>query len=86
MQGIGWVWYHPDAITNVLSLSQVKEKYPVIFDSRKDNTFHVLIDEMRSVDFEENKDGLYVYDLNKTNKNIINFKNYNFIQTVEENA
>ena len=86
LQGIGWVWYHTDAITNVLSLLQVKQKYPIIYNSRKDNIFHVIVDEMRSIDFQQNEDGLYIYHLNKSNKNIINFKDFNFIQTVKENA
>ena len=81
MNRIGWVWYHPSAITNVLSLSKVKELYPVIYDSRKDNTFHVLLDNMTSVEFIQNKKGLYVYDSNK--KKIPRF---NLLQTVRENA
>ena len=65
LNGIGWVWYHPSVITNVLSLSKVKELYPVIYDSRKDNTFYILLDNMTSVEFIQNKEGLYIYNLNK---------------------
>ena len=27
LKGIGWVWYHPNTITNVLSLAKVKEHH-----------------------------------------------------------
>jgi len=37
----GDVWYHPDAITNILSLSNVKRKYIVTYDSSKENSFLV---------------------------------------------
>ena len=81
LKSIGWVWYHPNAITNVLSLAKVKEHYPVIFDSRKDNVFHVLTDNMSSIDFQQNKEGLYIYDLSKRIQ-----PNFTFIQSVKENA
>ena len=35
------VWVSPDGITNVLSLSKVKDMYTVIYDSRAGNTFIV---------------------------------------------
>lgn len=41
MAGYGWVWYFPLGIANILSLSHVKDKYRVTFDSATDNCFHV---------------------------------------------
>ena len=41
LPGYGTVWYHPDGIANILSLSKVKEKYRVTFDSDKNNQFIV---------------------------------------------
>ena len=41
LSGYGWVWYFPDGIANILSLSRVKDKYRVTFDSAMDNCFHV---------------------------------------------
>ena len=41
LSGYGWVWYFPDGIANILSLSRVKDKYRVTFDSATDNCFHV---------------------------------------------
>ena len=37
----GTVWYHPNGIANILSLSKVKEKYRVTFDSDINNQFIV---------------------------------------------
>ena len=41
LSGYGNVWYFPDGIANILSLSQVKEKFRVTYDSLADNAFHV---------------------------------------------
>ena len=41
MKDYGEVWYHPDAITNILSLSNVAKKYPVSFHSETENQFVV---------------------------------------------
>ena len=37
LPGYGTVWYHPNRIANILSLSKVKEKYRVTFDSDINN-------------------------------------------------
>ena len=41
LSGYGEVWYFAEGIANILSLSRVKEKFRVTFDSAADNTFHV---------------------------------------------
>ena len=41
LSGYGWVWYFAESIANILSLSRVKEKYWVTYDSAADNSFHV---------------------------------------------
>jgi hypothetical protein len=41
LSGYGWVWFFPNGIANILSLSRVKEKFRVTFDSASDNCFHV---------------------------------------------
>ena len=41
LSGYGWVWYFPEGIANILSLSRVKDKFRVTFDSAADNCFHV---------------------------------------------
>jgi hypothetical protein len=35
------VWYSKDIIVNIISISRVKERYPVIYDSRNGNQFFV---------------------------------------------
>ena len=41
LSGYGPVWYLPNGIANILSLSHVKEKFRVTYDSALDNTFYV---------------------------------------------
>jgi len=41
LPGYGEVWFHPEGIANILSLSKVKEKYRVTFDSKNGNRFMV---------------------------------------------
>ena len=76
LKGHGWVWYHPDAITNILSLKNVKRKYRVTFDSEKDDCF-VVHKPDRQILFREHPSGLYVHDI--TDREVI------FLQTVEGN-
>ena len=56
------VWYHPDAITNILSLSNVKRKYRVTYDSSKENSFLVHTKD-KIVIFPESDSGLYAHDM-----------------------
>ena len=39
----GWVWFNSQAITNILSLSNVAKKHRVTFDLHGDNIFHVHV-------------------------------------------
>ena len=41
MPGYGTVWFDPNGIANILSLSNIKRKYRVTFDSGTDDVFHV---------------------------------------------
>ncbi len=41
VKGIGWVWYHPNAITNILSLGLIENKYRITYDSNKKSKFIV---------------------------------------------
>ena len=41
ISGYSWVWYFPGDLANILSLSHVKEKYRVTFNSALDTCFHV---------------------------------------------
>ena len=39
LDGYGLVWYHPKAITNILSLSNVTNRIPISYDSRNGEVF-----------------------------------------------
>ena len=41
LQDYGKVWYHPKAITNILSLKNICKRYYITFDSRNKSQFMV---------------------------------------------
>jgi len=41
LPGYGGMWFHPEGIANILSLSRVNENYRVTFDSKNGNKFVV---------------------------------------------
>ena len=62
----GTVWYHPDGIANILSLSKVKEKYRVTFDSGINNQFIVHRADGTQRVFQQSSRGLYFLDTSLT--------------------
>ena len=60
--GYGTVWYHPDRIANILSLSKVKDKYQVTFDSDINNQFIVHCTDGTQQIFQQSSRGLYFLD------------------------
>ena len=62
LPGYGTVWYHPNGIANILSLSKVKEKYRVTFDSDKNNQFIVHQTDGTQQVFQQSPRGLYFLD------------------------
>ena len=62
LSGYGWVWYYPEGIANILSLSRVRERYRVTFDSAMDNCFHVHKDNGKILRFQEASRRLYYFD------------------------
>ena len=62
LNGYGWVWYYPQGIANILSLSRVKEKYRVTFDSALDNRFNVHKENGKILHFKEASRRLYYFD------------------------
>jgi len=62
LTGYGWVWYYPDGIANILSLSRVKDRYRVTFDSATDNCFRVHKDNGKTLKFLEATRRLYYFD------------------------
>ena len=72
----GKVWYDPRAITNILSLFNVKKKHRVVYDSAKDDKFKVYL-KGRVLEFIPSQNGLYYYDNSKND--------FCMLDTVEEN-
>ena len=61
LKNYGDVWFDPNRIANILSLRNVKNKYPVTYNSTTDNTFIVHTPE-KEVHFKQSKQGLYYHD------------------------
>ena len=70
------VWYHENAIANILSLSNVKRKYRVTYDSAKENVF-IVHKPKELIIFQESPNGLYYH--NTIDRNVV------LLNTVEEN-
>jgi hypothetical protein len=63
--GFGEVWYDPNAITNILSLSSVQKRYRVSYDSGQENTFKVHLDNGEIMQFKESPSGLHYFDTDR---------------------
>ena len=64
LEGYGTVWYNPNGIANILSLSRVQEKYRVTFDSNVDGSFFIHKPDGTHRIFSKSKSGLYYLDTN----------------------
>jgi hypothetical protein len=62
LPGYGTVWYHKKGIANILSLSCVKKKHRVTFDSNNGNKFIIHHEDGRETVFTESQQGLYYMD------------------------
>jgi len=80
LSGYGWVWYYPDGIANILSLSRAKDRYRVTFDSATDNCFRVHKDNGKILKFREAMRRLYYFDT--ADREV---EESMFITTVEDN-
>lgn len=58
------IWFDPNGIANILSLSNVKKVYRVSFDSCKGNIF-TIHKESGNIIFKQCKNGLYYHDLSE---------------------
>jgi hypothetical protein len=61
LKNYGEVWYNEFVIANNLSLSKMKERYPVKYDSTCGNTF-VIVQPTKEVIFEQSPLGIYYHD------------------------
>jgi Zinc knuckle len=65
LPGYGTVWYHPEGIANILSLSRVSKKYRVTFDSSNGNEFTIHKEDGSFHRFKQSARGLYFMDTTK---------------------
>ena len=79
LHGYGEVWYNKNAITNILSLKNVKDKYPVTYNSETGNMFIVHKPE-KNVIFQESSNGLWYHDTNDKAMVFLNTVNENKLQ------
>jgi hypothetical protein len=72
----GEVWYNPNAVTNIFSLSEMEKKHRITYDSTKEKAFTVHLPN-KQVRFIKSSNGLYYHklryntDINK-NKTSVN--------------
>jgi hypothetical protein len=78
--GEGTVWYDKTAIVNIFGLSELKKKNRVTYDSEKEDTFIVHMND-NTLKFECNPKGLYTY---KVSDECLK-KQSHLINTVKEN-
>jgi hypothetical protein len=72
LPGYGEVWYHPNGITNILSLARVKEKHQVTFDSDGKSQFIVHKKDGTTQCFQQSWRGLYYLETNATSTVLVN--------------
>jgi hypothetical protein len=65
IKNYGDVWFHSDAITNILSLKNVKSKFQVTYDSEGEGTFIVHKPDGVNVHFIAHANGLHYHDTNQ---------------------
>ena len=78
LPGYGAVWFHEGAITNILSLSNIKKRRKIEYDLTTGDTFIVTGKNGSRIEFKASDFGLYYYDLNID-------PDFSFLQTVAEN-
>ena len=86
LPGYGTVWYHPDGIANKLSLSKVKEKYWVTFDSGINNQFIVHRPDGTQRVFQQSSRGLYFLETSLTPQPVNGPRGTVLVTTVADNA
>ena len=86
LPGYGTVWYHFDGIANILSLSKVKEKYRVTYDSDNNNQFIVHRPDGTQRIFQQSSRGLYFLDTSLRPQPVNGTRDTILVTTVADNA
>lgn len=67
LPGYGTVWFHPSGIANILSLSRVKDKFPVTFHNDHNKQFVVHKPQGVTRNFSQSPSGLFFLDITPHN-------------------
>ena len=78
------VWYHPNALGNVLSLALVEKKCTVEFNNKIENAFKVYLTPTYVIKFTCREPGLYVYDATNVKTSTLH-NAFQFLNTVSDN-
>jgi len=62
LQRYGEVWFHEDAITNILSLKNVRSKFQLTYESHPESIFTVHKHDGSTNQFKMHSDGLHYFD------------------------
>eukprot|EP00957_Ditylum_brightwellii_P198658 15140901-Ditylum_brightwellii.AAC.1 len=81
---LGTRWCNPNALTNIISLADLRNKYRITYDLEEDKALSVHLPD-RVVRFPELENGLYALDPHKDNVVHKANKNVQILNTVEEN-
>ena len=64
------MWFHPNGIANILSLSRIKTKYHIRFDSDTTNEFIIHKPDESTRNFKESSHGLYYHNTSTDNAGV----------------
>jgi len=84
------VWFNSSSIANIIGLSHIAETHRVIMDTSEDKAIYVEMSEGKWMRFEQEKMGLFVFDVRKglvdfrVKNNSFSYKLYSLLQTVTE--
>ena len=77
----GWVWYDQRAITNILCLNNIKQKYRVTYDSANGDSFTVHRDN-KLLHYTSSNNGLYYHDVKKKQFTLLNTVEIKFLKSI----
>ena len=83
--GYGDVWYHPNAIANILSLHNVQKKFRVTYDSVEGNQFIIHRPDGTKRRFYSTDKGLYSSSVMDVTGRTTENSSPSMVTTVEEN-
>jgi Reverse transcriptase (RNA-dependent DNA polymerase)/Zinc knuckle len=83
-KNLGVVWYNPELIANILSLSEVRKKCRVTMDTAEEPAMIVHRTNGTILKFTEHTDGLYFFD-SFIQSNDTSIGKFSFVETVAQN-